>query len=452
MEILGIHCPGPRWAAHVNSSMLKRFVDVRDEEVGAVRWSFLYFFTLMCGYAILRPIRNEMGTAGSVKGLDWLFTATFLVMLAAVPAFSALVSRWPRRVVIPRIYRFFLLSLLGFFVVLKLGVARETVARVFYVWLSVYNLFVVSIFWSFMADVFASGQSKRLFGFIAAGGTTGMLVGPFLVGRLAEPVGPVNLILISVVLLEVSAQCVRRLSGWAQDVQHQPAAAQGPVGGGVLAGLRLIVTSPFLLALGLQVLLYAATSTFLYFQEVRLVAAMGNDAASRTALFGDIDFYVQLATLGLQTLVTGRVISWLGLGAGLAVAPVVTGLGFLGLAAMPVLTVLILFKAVRGASHYALERPSREVLFTTVDREARYKSKSFIDTVVYRGSDTVSAWLQGGLTKLGLGTTGLSLAAVPLAGLWLGVSLYLARHQRRQAEPVPSAAPEAPVPEEAAAR
>ncbi|MBZ4420332.1 NTP/NDP exchange transporter [Myxococcus sp. RHSTA-1-4] len=423
--------------------MLKRFVDVRDEEVGAVLWSFLYFFTLMCGYAILRPIRNEMGTAGSVKGLDWLFTATFLVMLAAVPAFSALVARWPRRIVIPRVYRFFLLNLVAFFALLKWGVARETVARVFYVWLSVYNLFVVSIFWSFMADVFASGQGKRLFGFIAAGGTTGMLVGPFLVGRLAEPLGPVNLILLSVVLLEVSAQCVRRLSGWAHDVQHQPPAAEGPVGGGMLDGLKLLVTSPFLLALGLQVLLYAATSTFLYFQEVKLVAELGRDAASRTAIFGDIDFYVQLATLALQALVTGRVISKLGLGAAMAVAPVLTGLGFLGLAAAPVLAVLILFKAVRGASHYALERPSREILFTTVDREARYKSKSFIDTVVYRGSDTVSAWLQGGLTKLGLGMTGLSLAAVPLAGLWLAVSLYLARHQRRQTPGTPATLPPA---------
>ncbi|MCP3163482.1 NTP/NDP exchange transporter [Myxococcus qinghaiensis] len=411
--------------------MLKRFVDVRDEEVRAVLGSFVYFFTLMCGYAILRPIRNEMGTAGSVKGLPWLFTATFIVMLLAVPAFSALVARWPRRVVLPRVYRFFLVSLLVFFVLLKFEVAKEPVARVFYIWLSVYNLFVVSIFWSFMADVFAGEQGKRLFGFIAAGGTTGMLVGPFLVGRLAEPVGPVNLILLSAVLLEVSAQCVRWLSRWARDVQHQPASSEGPVGGGVLAGLRLLVASPILLALGLQVLLYAATSTFLYFQEVKMVAEVGKDAASRTALFGDIDFYVQLLTLALQTLVTGRVISRLGLGAALAVAPVLTGLGFLGLAAMPVLGVLVVFKALRGASHYALERPSREILFTTVDREARYKSKSFIDTVVYRGSDTVSAWLQGGLTALGLGMTGLSLAAVPLAGLWLGVSLYLGREQRR---------------------
>ncbi|NMO19700.1 MFS transporter [Pyxidicoccus fallax] len=418
--------------------MLKRFMDVRDEEVGAVLWSFLYFFTLMCGYAILRPIRTELGTAGSVKDLPELYTATFLVMLAVVPAFSALVARWPRRVVIPRVYRFFLLCLLAMFALLKLEVAPVLVSRVFFVWLSVYNLFVVSIFWSFMSDVFASGQGKRLFGFIAAGGTTGMLLGPFLVGRLAKPLGPVNLILISVVLLEVSAQCVRQLSRWAHDVQHQPPVAEGPVGGGVLAGLRLLLTSPFLLALGLQVFLYAATSTFINFQEVRLVAEVGKDAAHRTALFGDIDFYVQLATLAVQAFVTGRFISKLGLGAAMAVAPVLTMLGFLGLAAAPLLVVLILFKAVRGASHYALERPSREILFTTVDREARYKSKSFIDTVVYRGSDTVSGWLQEGLKALGMSMTGLSLTAVPLAGLWLAVSLYLARHQRRQTPGAPA--------------
>ncbi|NOK11548.1 NTP/NDP exchange transporter [Corallococcus exercitus] len=418
--------------------MLKRFVDVRDEEVGAVLGAFVYFFTLMCGYAILRPIRNEMGTAGDVKHLPWLFSVTFVVMLLAVPAFSALVARYPRRVVVPRVYRFFLVNLLVFFALLKWGVAKEGVARAFYVWLSVYNLFVVSIFWSFMADVFASDQGKRLFGFIAAGGTTGMIVGPFLVGRLAEPVGPVNLILVSAVMLEVSAQCVRRLGHWARDVQHQPATREGPVGGGMLAGLRLLVTSPFLLALGLQVLLYAATSTFLYYQEVQLVASLAKDAAARTAAFADIDFWVQVLTLGIQTLVTGRVISRLGLGVAMAVAPVLTLIGFGVLAFAPVLGVLIGVKSLRGASHYALERPSREILFTTVDREARYKSKSFIDTVVYRGSDTLSAWLQGGLTALGLGMTGLSLAAVPVAALWLAVALYLARQQRtRAAEVIP---------------
>ncbi len=410
--------------------MLKRFVDVREKEVGAVLWAFAYFFTLMCGYSILKPLRDEMGTAGGVKAIKWLFTATFLVMLAAVPVYSAVVARWPRRIVVPRIYRFFLATLLGFFVLMKLEVGQPYLARAFYVWVSVYNLFVVSVFWSFLADVFASEQGKRLFGFIAGGGTVGMLVGPFLAKTLAEPLGPVNLMLLTAVLLEGSAQCVRRLSGWAHDVQHQPPAAEGPVGGGMFAGLKLLLTSPFLLAMAAQMLLYALTSTFLYVQQARIVESVATGAAARTAAFASIDLYVQLLTLFLQLAVTGRLMSRLGVGAALVAAPLVTAVGFVGLAFLPVMGMLIGFKALRGAVHYALERPSREVLFTAVGREERYKAKSFIDTVVYRGSDTVSAWLQTGLKRLGMDAMSLSLAAASLGGLWLAVSLYLARHHR----------------------
>jgi AAA family ATP:ADP antiporter len=413
--------------------MLKRFVDVREKEVGAVLWSFLYFFTLMCGYSILKPLRDEMGTAGGVKALKWLFTATFLVMLAAVPVYSAVVARWPRRVVVPRIYRFFLACLLGFFVLLKLGVGQPYTARAFYVWVSVYNLFVVSVFWTFLADVFAGEQGKRLFGFIAGGGTVGMLVGPFLAKTLAEPLGPVHLMLITAALLEVSAQCVRRLSGWAHEVQHQPPSAEAPVGGGMFAGLKLLASSPFLLAMAAQMLLYALTSTFLYVQQARIVETVATGAAARTAAFASIDFYVQLLTLLLQLFVTGRLMSRLGVGVALAAAPVLTAVGFVGLAVAPVMAMLIGFKAVRGATHYALERPSREVLFTAVGREERYKAKSFIDTVVYRTSDMLGTWLEGGLSALGLGMAAISLAAVPLAGLWCSTSLYLARRQRARA-------------------
>lgn len=424
--------------------MLKRFVDVREKEAGAVLWSFVYFFTLMCGYSILKPLRDEMGTAGGVKGIPWLFTATFVVMLAAVPAFSALVSRWPRRTVVPFVYRFFLLNLLGFYALLKWGVGRETVARAFFVWVSVYNLFVVSIFWSFMADVFASEQGKRLFGFIAAGGTAGMLVGPLLAALLAKPLGPMNLMLLTAALLELSAQCVRRLSRWAHDVQHQSPAAEAPVGGGMFAGLKLLFTSPFLLAMGLQTVLYTLTSTFLYFQQAKIVDAVATGAAERTAAFASIELWVQVATLLLQAFVTGRLMSRLGLGVAMAVSPVLTGLGFLLLAAVPGMWLLVGFKSLRSAAHYSLERPSREVLFTSVGREERYKTKSFIDTVVYRGSDSVSSWLYAGLAGLGLGLTTLALSAVPVAGLWLAVSLYLARRQRSRAgasAPVLEAAP-----------
>lgn len=409
--------------------MLKRFVDMREEEQGAVLWSFIYFFTLMCGYFILKPLRDEMGTAGGVKDLKKLWTATFVVMLVAVPLFSTLVARWPRKRVLPLVYRFFLLNLLGFFVLLKLGVARETVARTFYVWLSVYNLFVVSVFWSFMADLFSSEQGRRLFGFIAAGGTTGILVGLFLVRQLAVPLGPVHLILITMVLLEVSAQCVRQLSRWAYDVQHPPSPG-GPVGGGVLSGLKLLVTSPFMLGLGLQTVFYTVTSSFLYILQVQLVDTVASGAAARTTAFANIELWVQGLTLMLQAFVTGRLISKLGLAVAMAITPVLTGLGFLGLAVMPVILLFVAVRSLRGASHYALERPSREILFTTVSREGKYKAKNFIDTVVYRGGDVVGGWMEGGLTALGFGAAGVLLTAMPMAGLWLGVSLYLARHPR----------------------
>lgn len=404
-------------------------MDVREEEAGAVLGSFFYFFTLMCGYFILKPLRDEMGTASGVKDLKVLWTATFVVMLVAVPVFAALVSRWPRKRVIPMVYRFFLLNLLIFFVLLKLGVERQLVARAFYVWLSVYNLFVVSVFWSFMADLFASEQGRRLFGFIAGGGTTGILVGLTLVRQLAIPLGPLNLILITLVLLEVSAQCVRYLGRWAREVQYPPSTGE-PVGGGVLSGLRLLLASPFLLGLGLQTICYTVTSSFLYILQVKLVDTVASGAAARTTAFANIELWVQGLTLLIQAFVTGRLISKLGLAVAMAVVPVLTGLGFLALAAVPAMALFIAVRSLRGSSHYALERPSREILFTTVSREEKYKAKNFIDTVVYRGGDVVGGWMEGGLTALGFGAAGVLLTAMPVAGVWLGLSLYLARHPR----------------------
>jgi AAA family ATP:ADP antiporter len=409
--------------------MLKRFVDVREEEAGAVLGSFFYFFTLMCGYFILKPLRDEMGTASGVKDLKVLWTATFVVMLVAVPLFAALVARWPRKRVIPLVYRFFLLNLLVFFVLLKSGVERQTVARAFYVWLSVYNLFVVSVFWSFMADLFASEQGKRLFGFIAGGGTLGIMVGLLLVRQFAIPLGPLNLILITMVLLEVSAQCVKQLGRWAREVQYPPSVGE-PVGGGVLSGLKLLFTSPFLLGLALQTVCYTVTSSFLYILQVKLVDTVASGAAARTTAFANIELWVQGLTLFIQACITGRLISRLGMAVAMAMVPVLTGLGFLALAMVPAMLLFIGVRSIRGAAHYAFERPSREILFTTVSREEKYKAKNFIDTVVYRGGDVVGGWMEGGLTALGLGATGVLLTAMPVAGLWLGLSLYLARHPR----------------------
>ena len=402
-------------------------------------WSFAYFFFLMCGYAILKPLRDAMVIAGSTKLLSTsvLFSVTFAAMLVAVPLYSALVARYPRHRVIPYVYGFFLLNLLAFYVLLRTGVAPRLVARSFFVWASVYNLFVVSVFWSFMADLFVSEQGKRLFGFIAAGGTVGAILGPLLTARLVEPLGATNLLLVSAALLALAMLCVRRLIAWAHVAsQRRPPLVprnEEPVGGGVFAGFQLMLHSRFLLMLGLQVLLYTVTSTFLYIQQLQLVAAHASDTAGRVQAFANIEFWVQGLTLFLQVTVTGRLLQRLGLVTGLLLAPAVTALGFVALALSPSLGVLTLFRSLRSSVHYAIDRPSREVLFTSVDREERYKSKSFIDTAVYRGGDLASTWLQTGLAGLGLGLAGLALLGAPLALLWGAVGVYLARHQARAA-------------------
>ncbi|WP_370458976.1 NTP/NDP exchange transporter [Aggregicoccus sp. 17bor-14] len=402
-------------------------------------WSFAYFFCLMCGYAILKPLRDAMLVAGSMKLLSTsvTFSITFGAMLVAVPLYSALVARYPRHRVIPYVYGFFLLNLVAFYALMEAGVAPRAVARSFFVWASVYNLFVVSVFWSFMADLFVSEQGKRLFGFIAAGGTLGAILGPLLTARLVKPLGATNLLLVSAALLVVAIVCVKRLTAWAHVAsERRPPLVprnEAPVGGGVFAGFQLMLRSRFLLMLGLQVLLYTVTSTFLYIQQLQLVATHASDTAGRVQAFANIEFWVQGLTLFLQVLVTGRLLDRLGLVTGLLLTPVVTALGFLALAVSPSLAMLTVFRALRSSVHYAIDRPSREVLFTSVDREERYKSKSFIDTAVYRGGDLVSTWLQTGLTGLGLGLAGLALLGTPLAVLWGVVAVYLARHQARAA-------------------
>lgn len=425
---------------------LERIVDAKAGEIGALLWSFAYFFCLLCSYYILRPIREEMGVAGGVNNLPWLFTGTFVAMLVAIPLYSAVVARYPRRRIIPIVYRFFSLNLLVFFVLLRLGVAPILVGRVFFIWISVFNLFVVSIFWSFMADIFKSEQGKRLFGFIAAGGSAGALVGPLLTAKLVKPLGATNLFLVSIVLLEAAVLCVGQLDRWAPAIARAASApvslgayrtpepplpqAEGRVGGGVFGGIKLVVQSGYLLGICLQTLFLTTTATFLYLQQARIVSASSVDPAERTAMFAAIDLTANALTIVVQALLTGRIITRLGLAFSLGLLPVLTGLGFLGLAVAPLVSVLAVFQGGRRAIHYAVERPAREILFTVVGAEAKYKSKSFIDTVVYRGGDAASGWAFAGLTAgLGLGATAMALITVPMAGAWLLVTRYLARRQ-----------------------
>ena len=419
--------------------ILQTALGVRPEERSAVLLSSFLFTLLMSGYYILRPLREEMGLAGGVDNLPRLFLVTMGAMVLAAPLFGYLVRRFPRDVCVPVAYRFFALNILVFYLCLSLAgdSALVTMGRVFYVWVSVFNLFVVSLFWAFMAGGFGYGRSGRLFGIVAVGGTLGGIVGSGLTTLLVDLVGRHNLLLISLLFLEGAARLVpilaRRFAAMGPPLAENPdasATADAAAGGGILGGIRLAFGSTYLAAVSAYLFLYSLTSTFLYFAQADIVAANVATREARTAIFAAMDFWTNLLTLGGQLLLTGRLLRRLGTGPVLALLPLVTAVGFLVLGASPTLAVLVVFRVVRSASNYALAKPARETLFTVVDRNVRYKAKSFIDTFVYRAGDALGAGVSGWLAAAGLGLTPVAAAAVPVAGVWAAVSFYLGRRQR----------------------
>ncbi len=416
--------------------ILRLAVDVKEEEVRALLRSCLYFFCVLSAYYIIRPIRDDMGIAGGVRNLPWLFTGTLVAMIAVNPLFSLLVVKIPRNRFVPMTYRFFMANLLIFFVLLKVLPEERIVwvGRAFFIWVSVFNLFVVSVFWAVMADVFRTGQSKRLFGFIGAGGTLGGLVGAGITATLAEALGPVQLLIVSIVLLEIGVQCLGGLSRDA--VGSVPVGQAGkkendeaPIGGGILAAIPHILRSGYLLSICAYILLYAIAGTFLYFQQADLVEQAFSDRAVRTAFFARIDFVVNGLTLLTQLFLTGRIIRTLGVALTLTLLPAVCVIGFAGLGLFPTLGVLVVFQVLRRAANYALARPSRETLYTVVSREEKFKAKSLIDTFVYRAGDQVGAWSYSLMGWLGLSMAGIAFTAVPLALVWWTCGFWLGRRQ-----------------------
>ena len=392
--------------------------------------SAAYFFCVLSAYYVLRPIRDEMGVAGGVDNLPWLFTGTLVVMLLANPLFAAAVARLPVRRFIPLTYRFFALNLVVFWLALTFGEADVWTGRVFFIWLSVFNLFVVSVFWAFMADTWSTAQAKRLFGFIAVGGTLGAIFGAGLTAALAGVVGPVNLLLASVVLLEVAVWLSRSLGGRTDGAGL--ARDEAPIGGSVLAGIAHVMKSKYLLGICAYMLLYTVAATVLYFQQAEIAATHYSDRVARTEFFASIDLAVNVLTVVIQVFLTARVIQWLGVGATLAFLPALFIVGFTGLGLWPTVAVLVVFQVARRAANFALARPARETLYTVVSREDKYKAKNLIDTFVYRAGDQVGAWGYAALGALGLGLAGIAFAAVPVAVAWAGVALWLGREQGRR--------------------
>ena len=414
--------------------LLQRACDVREDEVSALLLACGYFFCLLSAWFIMRPIREQMGVAGGSRNLPLLYTGTLIATLGLHPPFAALVARLPRRTFIAISNRFFVTNILIFFALFETqsGTNLVWVGRVFFVWTSVFNLFVVSVFWAFMLDVFRAEQAKRLFGLIGVGGTLGGIAGAAATAVLAERIGPMRVLLISAVLLELAVQCVKRLGA------NRAAAgrATGPtppndgdqvIGGRTLAGITHVFKSPYLLAIGAYMLLFTIGSTVLYFQQNQIVGRSFADPATQTGFFARLDLAVNLLTLLTQLFLTGRLIKAVGVGVTLARLPALSVVGFLILGTAPVLAVFVVFQVLRRAGEYAVARPSREVLYTVLSREDKYKAKHFIDTFIYRGGDQVGAWSMAGMAALGLGLAGTAYVAAPLAALWLLISWYLGR-------------------------
>ncbi len=413
-------------------------VAVEADEVRPMLLSALYFFLIMAGYFIIRPLRDEMGIAGGVRNLPWLFTGTLVGMLLAHPVFTAMVSRLPRRRFIPLSYNLFAGCMLGFLVLLStLPEAKIIwVGRIFYIWTSIFNLFVVSIFWSVMADIFKPGQGARIFGFIAVGGTAGAIVGSAVTATLAQQMPPRFLLLISIAFIEVAVVIALVLiRGGSPGPKPDPTGVESTadseiIGGGVMAGVAAVFRSPYLLGIVAYMLFYTVTSTFLYFEQAEIVADVFADRAARTVFFARLDLAVNILTILTQIFLTGRIVRSIGIAMSLAWLPAMSAIGFLGLGLAPTLGVIAAFQIIRRASNYAVTRPCREMLYTVLPRETKYKAKNLIDTFVYRAGDQVGAWSYAALGLLGLGMTGIAFAAVPLAAAWMAIGLWLGRTQK----------------------
>ena len=413
----------------------KRLVNIKPDEMKLTLWASIYYFCLMCSYFIIKPLRDEMGVVSGVDNLQYLFTATFLAMLLIIPVFGWISSRYTREVFLPYVYLFFIFNILVFFALFKSQIDEIYVARSFYVWVSVYQLFVVSVFWSFMSEIFTSSQAKRLFAYIAAGGTTGGIAGPILTSSLVTVLGPQNLLIMSALFLSVALLSINRLHNWhvstySADIDNKIADPVVNKDKSVLAGVKLVFSSPYLMGICVLILLYTSLATFLYFQQLTIVDTSFDDPASRTAIFGMIELFTNGLTLFLQFFITRRIVNHFGVAPILAMIPFLLCFGFLALWAAPVLLVIVTVQVIRRAGNYAITRPVREMLYVVLSKEEKYKAKNFIDTAIYRGGDMASAWVYSGLSiGLGLSMTTIALIAVPFSGIWAFIAYRLGKKQ-----------------------
>lgn len=411
---------------------LRQTAGIEPREVKAVLASFAYFFSVLCSYYIIRPLRDEMGVTVGGDGLERLFIIVFLVMLAAVPLFGWVVSNFPRKHVAPVIYAFFIANLLLFWLILSHGPPGTLIASAFFVWVSVFNLFVVSLFWIVMADIWASADAKRLYGFIAAGGSAGAFCGPLVTQGLVHIVGVSNLLLISAAFLAAAlalSLALRRLMGHSHQEYDRTA------GEGLLEGAKRVLQSPYLFRIALWVLIANLISTFFYFEQARIVGAAIASRTDRVQLFARMDLVVSSLTILGQLFLTSAALRRIGVGLSIAALPLSAALGLVALWFAPVLSVIVAVIVAERAIGFGITNPAARVLYTVVTPEDKYKSQNFIDTVVFRGGDAASGWIFNSVAKgFGLATPLVALLTVPFALIWVLLSLRLGREHEARAD------------------
>jgi ATP:ADP antiporter, AAA family len=412
---------------------LARALPATPQERAAALWSFAYFFTLLAGYYVLRPLRDQMAITGGIRNLPWLFTATFATLLVAQPLYGMLVAKLPRARFIPIVNHFFVVNLALFWLFLTLQIDTALVARMFYVWVAVFSLFSVAVFWSFMADLFTADQGKRLFGFIGAGGTAGALLGPVLTIWLSVPFGPTNLLIPAMILIELAVFCVWRLEHAV--TPHESGRVQDErLGGGAFAAIPELIRSPYLIGLAAWISLQSFCATILYFEQIHIVAAEVQGAGAQTRLFAAIDLAVNVLTLATQLIATAQLLKRFGTGVTAAALPTVYVAGFIAVFLAPTLAAVLAAQVAQRWIHFALANPARQVFYTVLGREEKYKAKNLIDVVIYRGSDALYGWVFDSLQLLGLKLGPIALVAAPVAAIWLVLSAALGRAQERRAQ------------------
>ena len=431
----------PEQSEPVATRWVARIFGARREEYSAAAWSFTYFFCLLGSYYILRPVREAMGVASGPETIPYLFAGTFVTMLVITPLFGWITSRYPRKKFLPWVYFFFILNILIFWALFTYfigsGLDYVWLGRVFFVWISVFNLFVVSVFWSFMADLFTREQARRLFGMITAGGSIGALLGGLATRALVVPIGFENLFPFSATLLLISIYCIYRLRHWVElfgtDSDGASVVSERPLGGSPFAGITHVFRSPYFLAIAAKSIIASLLGTALYMFTAELAQDAFADANERTRFFSDVNNATNAIALILQLVVVKQSVSRLGIGITLSMMPVISIVGFAILALEPTLAFVAILTVARRSMGFGFSKPTSDMLYSVVTPEEKYKVKNFIDTVVYRGGDVIGTWSIRFLLA-GFGMAGTSVFMLPFAAIWAGVSLWLGKDYRRRAK------------------